>query len=378
MEANISIFVCGDIVNQGDNLCFIGKTLTETIKKADFAIGNLEGAEMDANQGAPKRPAQTHGTISYLSRVGFDMMLLANNHITDFGGYQLQYTIKNVEKEGMLHIGAGFSWEEIYKPIIVELKGKKFGFINVCEAQVGQMLSREQEYGYAWMGYDQIFDDVNNLSNEVDRVLVFVHAGLEHYSLPLPEVRSFYKRLCDAGASAVIGGHPHVAQGYEYYNNSFIAYSLGNFYFPHEHNAWDKEDRSFSLFLEFGCDGSIVPMVIQHALKNGVVEVETDLAKHCDLIELCNLLSEGYETRANDMCVKAYQGLCRKLLVQSLCCEDDNCSGMDILKGVIRRTIFRKRFVTHTKTQRDSLLLRLFENETYRYTIIRALKYLNK
>ncbi|MBI4395745.1 MAG: CapA family protein, partial [Elusimicrobia bacterium] len=35
----------------------------------------------------------------------------------------------------------------------------------------------------------------------------------------------------DAGADAVIGHHPHVAQGLEVYKKKVIAYSLGNFVF---------------------------------------------------------------------------------------------------------------------------------------------------
>ena len=78
------------------------------------------------------------------------------------------------------------------------------------------------------------------------------------------------------------------------------------------------------------------------------------------------------------MCLKAYQGLCRKLLVQSLCGEEEPSSKIEIFKSIIRRTLFRKKYINSTKQHRDKQLLRLFENETYRYTIIRALKYLNK
>ena len=35
----------------------------------------------------------------------------------------------------------------------------------------------------------------------------------------------------DAGADAVIGTHPHILQGIEFYNGKPIMYSLGNFWF---------------------------------------------------------------------------------------------------------------------------------------------------
>ena len=37
--------------------------------------------------------------------------------------------------------------------------------------------------------------------------------------------------LIDAGADAVIGAHPHILQGIEYYEGKPIIYSLGNFWF---------------------------------------------------------------------------------------------------------------------------------------------------
>ena len=41
----------------------------------------------------------------------------------------------------------------------------------------------------------------------------------------------------DAGADAVIGHHPHVAQGMEVYKNKPIFYSLGNFVFDQYFSA---------------------------------------------------------------------------------------------------------------------------------------------
>ena len=37
--------------------------------------------------------------------------------------------------------------------------------------------------------------------------------------------------MIDAGADAVIGAHPHILQGIEYYEGKPILYSLGNFWF---------------------------------------------------------------------------------------------------------------------------------------------------
>jgi poly-gamma-glutamate synthesis protein (capsule biosynthesis protein) len=44
-------------------------------------------------------------------------------------------------------------------------------------------------------------------------------------------VRHLARGLIDAGANLVVGHHPHVLQGIEYYGDGVIAYSLGNFVF---------------------------------------------------------------------------------------------------------------------------------------------------
>lgn len=373
-DDSVRFFICGDVINLSNRCSFIGQKLSNIIKKADFSVANLEGVELQEEFGIPPSPAQSSGTISYLSKVGFNMMLLANNHITDYGPNQLRYTISQLKKNGLSYLGAGFSWEETYSPLIVQIKQFKFGFFNICEAQVGHMTSNHQSYGYAWMSYDGLLDDIRKLASLVDRVVVFVHAGLEHYNLPLPEIRSFYKRMCDAGANAVIGSHPHIAQGVEFYKGSFIAYSLGNFFFPHPDGIYKEESKAFSLMLDFSNGNQIDVNIIHHLQKDGIVELVYDSANQHNVAELCELLGEEYEAKANEMCLNAYNKLCRRLLVQSLCGENDDSGFIEYIKDVIRKTLFRKKYVTSTKSYRDKQLLRLFENESYRFTIIRALK----
>jgi poly-gamma-glutamate synthesis protein (capsule biosynthesis protein) len=53
----------------------------------------------------------------------------------------------------------------------------------------------------------------------------------------------------DAGASAVLGSHPHNLQGLEIYNGAPIAYSLGNFVFGGRWNPPDKRTALLELKL---------------------------------------------------------------------------------------------------------------------------------
>ena len=51
----------------------------------------------------------------------------------------------------------------------------------------------------------------------------------EHW--PVRRQRQLARRMIDAGADAVVGGHPHVTQDIEIYQGKPVIYSLGNFVF---------------------------------------------------------------------------------------------------------------------------------------------------
>lgn len=368
------LFVCGDVMNPLRSLDFVGDRLSDVIRTADYAVCNFEGPELKEGQTA-NCPHQKPGTAAYLKSVGFDLMLLANNHITELGAEGLKYSIDTISSCGADCIGAGLSWDEAYRPLVCLINGIKFGFINICEAQNGYFYSTKQSYGYAWMGYNELFDDVRKLSSLTDKVVVFVHAGLEHYQIPLPQYRSFYKKICDNGASCVIGSHPHCAQGYEYYGNKLIAYSIGNFFFPRANNAWVEENKSYSLMLDFNEDGSIVASPIIHALNKGVVELrDTRVENNINIEKLNNLLTENYDSNIIEMCVNDYYKNIEKRLAYCFCGEYEGIKMVDRIKNVIRTFLFRKKFVTTTKQDRIKSLLPLFENESRRYSIIVALK----
>ena len=371
------LFVCGDITNMSGSNNFIDDKLTDIIKKSDYAIGNLEGPEIGPSKKA-QYPHQSSGTIKYLKDVGFNMLLLANNHITEQGAVGLATTMNLIDETGMDRIGAGLSWEEAYKPLIRKIDGVSFGFVNICEAQDGYYKEKTQQYGFAWMGYDGLFDNISSLSTKVDKVVVFVHTGLEHYPIPLPEVRSFYRHICDAGASVVIGGHTHSPQGYEFYGDKFIAYSLGNFFFPRTDGSWKEENRSYSLCLDFKQNGKAIVTPVFHTLNGDEVELCYNTNNTIDIRSLCAQLSDDYLTKADDMCIDAYKSKYSKILAMATCGESYNTDILSVMKNILRTTLLRKKYVKSTLKLRTDQMLMCFQNETRRSTITRALNKLSK
>ena len=56
-----------------------------------------------------------------------------------------------------------------------------------------------------------------------------IHAGVELAECPTRMQQQLTHALLDAGADAVVGGHPHVLQGVEVGNGRLVDYSMGDF-----------------------------------------------------------------------------------------------------------------------------------------------------
>ncbi|MEK7173208.1 MAG: CapA family protein, partial [Patescibacteria group bacterium] len=82
-------------------------------------------------------------------------------------------------------------------------------------------------------GWDfaKVKEIISQSKQQVDILLVSLHAGQEYQPLPDDFQKAFAQMAIDAGADLVIGHHSHVIQPLEKYKNGWIAYSLGNFIF---------------------------------------------------------------------------------------------------------------------------------------------------
>ena len=60
-----------------------------------------------------------------------------------------------------------------------------------------------------------------------------VHGGIEYSRGPDKKQRAFAAAAMGAGATLLIGHHPHVLHGYKQTQSTLIAYSIGNFVFDY-------------------------------------------------------------------------------------------------------------------------------------------------
>jgi len=369
---NVSLFICGDILNKGKTdgvVC--SPDMEKLVSSADYSVCNFE-APVSGFGKEEETPGGHHNqrpeTIKGLRKQGFNMLLLANNHMLDFGKPALKATLKMAEEEGLDTIGAGLDKYSAYKPLIKTLKDLKIGLVNACEAQFGVLdyMTGSESAGYAWINHSEIDRNILSLKKECDFVIVFSHAGLEDFPLPQKEWRLRYKHLCDLGADIVIGSHPHVPQGYEHHGKSVIFYSLGNFYFdtPRYRN---KDDSSFAVWLELKKGEKPSFKTVYHYKHNGF----TDLAPENKIINLDKLnhyLGDVYETENDKMNMVVYNRIRNKLAI-SLFPPVPVDGRLKTFFRMIFSRILKKKI-----SYRDLNQLILFRNDSLYYAIRHSLE----
>ncbi len=171
--------------------------------------------------------------VSVPADLGVDLVTLANNHILDFGRGPLTETLAALDGAGIAHVGAGEDLEAAKALATFEIEGKTLGFLGASRVipEASWNASRYNSGVFTTYDASQLVEEIKKAKESCDFVAVLVHWGIERNTLPEDYQKTLARQYIDAGADAVIGSHPHVLQGIEYYQGKPIFYSLGNFIF---------------------------------------------------------------------------------------------------------------------------------------------------
>jgi poly-gamma-glutamate capsule biosynthesis protein CapA/YwtB (metallophosphatase superfamily) len=178
----------------------------------------------------------------------FSAVSLANNHTGDFGPVGMQLMLTLLEKNQMPYFGGGRDLRAAHAPYVVEAKGRRIAILAYSDIFPRSFEALEDRPGVAWADDEQVKFDIQNARTEhaADIVIVYPHWGWEHEKTASQRQVQLAHLMIDAGADAVVGGHPHVTQNIEVYKEKPIFYSLGNFIF----NGFSGEDSTTGWVLE--------------------------------------------------------------------------------------------------------------------------------
>ena len=239
----------------------------DLLRSADIVVGNLECPLSTRGEPIDKRfPFRAHPrNLAALSWAGVDIVSLANNHLLDFGGEAMKDTLEGLRDSGILWVGAGLSEEEAHRPVIVEVRGVKIAFLAYAAIRWKGSPEVPTETRVAFAEIDRVGEDVRRAKEQADLVVVIMHLGTEYQSQPDAEQLAVSQAAVEAGATLVIGHHPHLVQETTSYLEGFIAYSLGDFVFD---MPWEEEGAILRAF--FTADGLERAEVIPVKIVDGV------------------------------------------------------------------------------------------------------------
>ena len=127
------------------------------------------------------------------------------------------------------------------RPFVLAKDGFTVALIACNAFQAERSAATDDSPGVNPLREDALLADIAAARRRADAVVVMPHWGPELVAQPYGSQRTLARRMVEAGASAVIGAHPHVSQTVDVHHGAPIVYSLGNFvfdYYPADPPEW--------------------------------------------------------------------------------------------------------------------------------------------
>ncbi|OFX15142.1 MAG: hypothetical protein A2Z18_07260 [Armatimonadetes bacterium RBG_16_58_9] len=253
------------IAKHGPDYPFAGTR--ETTSRADIAFFNLE-CPLSQRGVVRSRKYQFRADPSFahaISRAGFDVASLANNHTLDYGRDALLDTMGAVENAGMTPVGAGASRNDAVRVRMVRKNGLRIGFLAYTDLPNCGVVRLPDRPTVAGVDTSTLPKEVRAAKRKCDVLVVSFHWGIEYMTKPTERQRMLAHLAIDNGADVVLGHHPHVLQSVEVYANKPILYSTGAF-------VWDGKifdaDKSAIYLLELGKSSARLVKTVPIRIRN--------------------------------------------------------------------------------------------------------------
>lgn len=209
------------------------------LTNADFVVANLEGAVISEDKlpsltrRKPLALANSLEVINVLRHFNVSAVSLANNHMYDFR-VPVQYTIDTLDQAGIDSFGAGANLSEARQPLVIKHGSTKLKAFSFGWDVIGCLPSTDKSEGVNPLIAKHALNTIRSL-RKIDNssfVIFVMHWNYELELYPQPAHRQLAHELIRQGVDAIIGLHPHVAQGAELVGGKPVVYSLGNWFFP--------------------------------------------------------------------------------------------------------------------------------------------------
>ena len=242
----VSLVFAGDIVLDDAAGALIERggdpfaAFASVFKNADIRLGNLECVVATTGSAGDKNfTFRAHPRSLPVLKRHFDAVALANNHSGDYGREAFAEMLGLLKAAGLAQFGGGHNLAEAHTPLILERKGLRIALLGYNEFMPRSFEADHNAPGSAWSEDEQVVADIKAARSvhKADLVIPVMHWGWENELTANARQRQLARTMIDAGADAVIGGHPHVTQDIEHYKGKPVVYSVGNFVMKETDNA---------------------------------------------------------------------------------------------------------------------------------------------
>ncbi len=253
-KAIARIGFAGDIMQhrgqKDDDFSACYQEIRPLLRSFDLAVGNLEfPVDPERPVGPPLRSGQFNGSprhVAALADAGFDVLCTSNNHSFDQGLEGVLATLGVLRSHGITPVGTAAE-TSLCGPVLVDCQGLRIAMVAytmrpnvyyqdgvavpwprdwpICELNFSDWSAEYRQQGQAL--FERHAAAADRLG--ADFLIALVHWGEEWHFGPTDDQRLAARDLVDAGFDLVVGGHSHVINPPEIYDDKLIAYSLGNF-----------------------------------------------------------------------------------------------------------------------------------------------------
>jgi poly-gamma-glutamate capsule biosynthesis protein CapA/YwtB (metallophosphatase superfamily) len=238
-------------------------SVAPVLRSADLAVANLEGAVSKRGSPVPGKQYTFRGPPKALRAAaryaGIDVVSLANNHTLDYGRVAFLDTIRYARRFGVAPVGGGRDLRRARRPAILSRGNVRVAFLGFSDVRPLGFDAGPSTPGATPAFPEYIRADVRAARHRADVVVVYFHWGVERATVPNDRQRYFRRVAVEAGATVVLGAHPHVLQPIARSGRRLVAWSLGNFVFA-AHSP--GTERTGILRIRLGARG-----VVRHGLR---------------------------------------------------------------------------------------------------------------
>lgn len=234
------------------------KKIKAFLGEHDLNIANFEAVFSLENQSplGHKKPfilkADVEQTLAAFKNIHLNHVVLANNHLKDYGDRGLTYTLQQLDQANISYIGAGVNQKDAHNYFQLSFENKRYAIFNGYWHRDTAYL----DYDFYALGHKSGVACLNGvlleqigryrLIHPEHKIIVICHWGVDFKPIT-KEQSKLATILIQAGADLIIGHGAHTIQPVQIINQKPVVFGIGNAVF-NSNGEYEKHNA-----LPFGC-----------------------------------------------------------------------------------------------------------------------------